>query len=421
MDPSSENQMAVPLFRRSRDREGGVAAPARGSLYLAGLLAYAFVSPGQTVGPVQREGRYWVQVVEGSLPGGGRLRVRSVGSISVAGAASREVRYKATKKLKARSAEDAKRLLESARLTASRQGTTAVLLIERAGCSGCNFSAELEIDAPQATSETILSTEGGSLRVSGLAGRVNANTAGGSIRMEQIGRGVRATTAGGGIQLGTIGGEVRAETAGGSIRLERAGADAILTTSGGSITVGRVDGKLQAETAGGSIRAEQVKGSVFAGTAGGSIHLGTVGGLINAETAGGSIHVASAPAGVHAEATGGRIRLENVAGAVWAASAAGGIDAVFLDRPLKASFLETNAGSIVVWLPATLAVTIEATVDLAGNTNRIRSDFAVIRVQRVDQGFGPGGVTARGELNGGGPVLRIRNMSGRIQILRREE
>ena len=392
----------------------------RPSLYLAGLLAIACVLPGQTVGPLQREGRYWVQVEEGSLPAGGRLRIRSVGSISVAGADSRQVRYKVTKKLKARNAEEAERLLKSARLTASRQGTTAVLLVERPACSRCNFSAELDVQTPRSTSSTILSTEGGSLQVNGLAGRVNADTAGGSIRMDRIGQGVRVTTAGGGIQLGSIGGEVRAETAGGSIRLEHAGADAILTTSGGGITAAHVEGKLQAETAGGSIRAERVQGSVFAGTAGGSIYLGTVGGLIHAETAGGSIHVASAPSGVRAEAAGGRIRLENVAGAVWAASAAGSIDAVFLDRPLKASFLETNAGSIVVWLPATLAVTIVATVDLAGNVNRIRSEFPVIRVQREDQGFGPASVTARGELNGGGPLLRIRNMSGRILIRRKQ-
>ncbi len=396
-------------------------AKTRVSLYVAGLLVIACVLPGQTVSPVRREGRYWVQVEEGSLPGGGRLRIRSIGSITVAGADSRQVRYKATKKLKARNAKEAEQLLKSARLTASRQGTTAVLSIARPNCFQCNFSAELEVQAPRSTSDTILSTEGGALEVNGLAGRVNADTAGGSIRMDQIGGSVRATTAGGGIQLGSIGGDIRAETAGGSIQLEHAGANAILTTSGGGITAEYVEGKLQAETAGGSIRAERVKGSVFAGTAGGSIRLGSVGGLINAETAGGSIHVASAPSGVHAEAAGGRIRLENVAGAVWAASASGSIDAYFLDGPLKASFLETNAGSIVVWLPATLAVTIEAIVDLAGNANRIRSDFPVIQVQREDQGFGSASLTARGKLNGGGPVLRIRNMSGRIQIRRKEE
>ena len=413
---------ATPSFSLpTRPPQRATATPVRLSLYIAGLLTIACVLPGQTVSPVQREGRYWVQVEEGSLPGGGRLRIQSVGSIAVAGADSKLVRYKATKKVKARNAAEAEQLLNSARLTASRQGTTAVLSIARPKCFQCNFSAELVVRAPQATGDTILSTEGGALEVTGLAGRVNADTAGGSIQMDQIGRSIRATTAGGNIQLGSIGGDVRAETAGGSIQLEHAGANAILTTSGGSITAGQVDGKLQAETAGGGIRAEQVKGSVFAGTAGGSIHLGTVGGLIHAETAGGSIHVASAPAGVRAEAAGGRIRLENVAGAVWAASASGSIDAYFLDGPLKASFLETNAGSIVVWLPATLAVTVEATVDLASNANRIRSDFPVIQIQREDQGFGSATLTARGKLNGGGPLLRLRNMSGRIMIRRKED
>ena len=34
--------------------------------------------------------------------------------------------------------------------------------------------------------------------------------------------------------------------------------------------------------------------------------------------------------------------------------------------------------------------------------------------------FGPGEVRATGALNGGGPVLRLRNTSGRIQIRRLE-
>jgi hypothetical protein len=178
-----------------------------------------------------------------------------------------------------------------------------------------------------------------------------------------------------------------------------------------------VAGSLQAETAGGSIRAETVNGDVSAATSGGSIHLGKVGGSVDAETAGGSIYVGSAPGGVSAETAGGEIELENVSGAVKAANAAGSIRARFVGgHPLRNSLLETNSGTIVVWIPANLAVNVDATVDLAGSLSRIESEFADLIVRRESDGFGPATVTAAGPLNGGGPVLTIRNISGRIQI-----
>ena len=77
-------------------------------------------------------------------------------------------------------------------------------------------------------------------------------------------------------------------------------------------------------------------------------------------------------------------------------------------------------GSIDVWLPVDLKVTIDAIVELAGNPSRIQSDFAAIRVRRDGDGFGPRSVIAEGALNGGGPVLRILNTVGRIKIRRLE-
>ena len=383
-----------------------------------GLLVLILTLSAQTPGPLTKQGRYWVQTVTGSIPAGERLRVSSTGKISVSGAQEGEVRYSAVRKLKAANEKEARRLLESASLSAALQGDTAAVSLASPDCFRCNFQAELNLFVPPSTEEALLTTEGGSLTVEKIRGRVNADTTGGSIHMDEIGGDVRAATAGGSIILGTIGGAVRAETAGGAIRLEHGGDDAALETSGGSITAGWVEGRLVAETSGGGIRVDRVGGSVMAGTAGGSIRLGQVAGTVSAETAGGSIHVGSAPDGVRAETASGSIRLIDVAGAVRAASAAGTIHAVFLaGHPLKDSFLETNVGSIVVVLPATLALTVVADVDFAERGNRIQSDFDAIRV-RKEKGFVGGGLTARGRLNGGGPVLRIRNTNGSIRIRR---
>ena len=384
------------------------------------FLIVAALGPAQTVGPVQRQGGFWVQTVEGELPAGTEVRVSSTGRIAVRGEQISQVRYRVLKKLKAGNEREAQQLLNAMRLRAVRQGAAVVLELEEPGCRRCAFSAEMDIQAPRATRSAELETRGGALEILSLAGNVTAETAGGAIRIDDIGGDVRAATAGGSIDLGRVGGRVQCETAGGSIHVDNAGSSAELRTSGGSIQANQVRGDLRAETAGGGIRTEKIGGSLIAATSGGSIHVGEVAGSVDAETAGGSIFVNSAPQGVRAETAGGGIELNNVGGRVIATSAAGPIRAYFVSgRPLGDSLLETTAGTIVVFLPASVAVRVDAVIDFASRSNGFRSDFDSITVQRSEDGFGPGRVIAAGVINGGGPVLRIRNTNGRIEIQKR--
>ncbi|MEZ5391333.1 MAG: hypothetical protein R2724_00320 [Bryobacterales bacterium] len=62
---------------------------------------------------------------------------------------------------------------------------------------------------------------------------------------------------------------------------------------------------------------------------------------------------------------------------------------------------------------------MEATVDFAKGMNRIESEFPGIQIARRGRA-GLSALHASGALNGGGPVLRIRNTSGRIQIRKRQ-
>jgi hypothetical protein len=384
------------------------------------LLTVATLGPAQTAGPVERQGGFWVQAVQGELPAGTELKVTSTGRISLRGLQTDQVHYRLVKKLKAGNEREAQQLLNGTRFRAERQGAAVVLELDDPGCRRCAFSAEMDLEAPRATRRADVETRGGALEILSLAGSVAAETAGGAIRIDDIGGDVRAGTAGGSIQLGRVGGKVQCETAGGSIRLDSAGSSADLRTSGGGIEAHEVRGDLRAETAGGSIRAEKIAGNMIAATSGGSIHLGEVAGSVDAETAGGSITVDSAPQGVRAETAGGGIELNNVAGRVIATSAAGPIRAFFVaGRPLGDSLLETTAGTILVLLPASVALRVDAVIDFASGSNRFQSDFDSITVQRSEGEFGPGRVVAEGEINGGGPLLRIRNTNGRIQIQKR--
>jgi len=384
------------------------------------LLSVATLGPAQTAGTVVKQGGFWVQTVEGELPAGTEVKVNSTGRISVRGDQSKQVRYRLVKKVKAGNERDAQRLLDQARLRVERQGARVVLDLAELDCRRCAFGAEMDLQVPRDTRRAEIDTRGGTLEILGLTGSVAAETAGGAIRIDDIGGDVQAATAGGSIQLGRVGGRVQCETAGGSIRLDNAGASAELRTSGGGIQAREVRGDLRAETAGGNIVAERIGGNMIAATSGGSIHLGEVGGSVDAETAGGSISVDSAPQGVRAETAGGGIELNNVAGRVIATSAAGPIRAYFVaGRPMGDSLLETTAGTIIVLLPASVAVRVDAVIDFASGSNRIQSDFDTITVQQSDGEFGPGRVVAEGVINGGGPLLRIRNTNGRIEIQKR--
>ena len=376
----------------------------------------------QRVGEVRRDGGYWVQERTGVLPAAPQLRVSALGEIYVTGRAGDGYGYSITLKTKARTAEEAERIFDETELTAVRRGPTATIALEDPACRRCGFHAEVRVDAPLETHEATVRSRGGSINVRSISGGVTAESDGGALSLDVIGGSVRAITAGGSITLGEIGGEVICETAGGSIRLDRSRGDATLNTSGGGITVGEVGGRLRAETAGGGIVAQRVGRGVIAGTAGGAIEIGEAGGLVHAETAGGRIEISSAPNGVRAEAASGGIRLQRVSGQIYAASLSGDIQAAFLSgRPLQDSLLEATSGNIIIYLPADLRVAIDAVVDFAHGRNTISSEFSGIRVIEAGGEFGSGEVRATGALNGGGPVLRLRNTSGRIQIRRLEQ
>jgi DUF4097 and DUF4098 domain-containing protein YvlB len=120
---------------------------------------------------------------------------------------------------------------------------------------------------------------------------------------------------------------------------------------------------------------------------------------------------------VRAETGGGSITLNGVT-AARAETAAGGIVAKFVSGSERTdSSLETSAGDITVYLAPNLSMTIRASIELA-NGHRISSDFSEIRVVSEGGEWGPGSATAEGNLNGGGPVLKVRTTTGNISFLR---
>jgi len=386
----------------------------RSLIAAAGLLLSTTANLPAWQERLTRDGGWWVQTVTGNetLAPNGRLRVSTSGRVSVKGGTEANVSYQFTKRAKARTEAEARKLLGQFVIQSVRRGDLTNLEVVHASGHG---PTELQISVPKEIRDIIIETRGGAVEAVDLNGTLMTHTGGGRIRLDRIGGPVVAKTAGGDIQLGTINSGVRCISAGGSIRAERIGGEARFETAGGDIIVREVAGKVYAATAGGGINIGNAASTVSVNTAGGQIQIGSAKGMVVAESLGGPIQIGAAPA-VRCETGGGAINLSNISGVLRASTVVGNIVAsVRAASTGEESYLATGAGDITVFLPSNLGVTIQAQSQSNSGTRRIVSDFPGMNIRRE------GTMTvAEGTLNGGGPLIRLSGTGGTIYIKRLE-
>ena len=177
-------------------------------------------------------------------------------------------------------------------------------------------------------------------------------------------------TAGGSIKVEDIIGPVDADTSGGSISVAQIFGDVRLDTSGGSITARRVDGSVLADTSGGRIEIEGVSGEVTADTSGGSVSISDAGDRVRASSSGGSVTVSFAPG-----------------------NAAGGS-------------LSTSGGGVTAYVDASVGLDL----DLSTSGGRASTELPVTVSGSV------GRSSLRGEVNGGGALLKLRSSGGSVRV-----
>ena len=175
---------------------------------------------------------------------------------------------------------------------------------------------------------------------------------------------------------------------------------------GGSAKAGDLDGTVKASTFGGSLKLGNVTGPVTATTKGGSLAIGDVGGDLEARASGGSVKVGRVNGKALAVAEGGTVSLEEAAELTEATANGGSVKASISKPPRAPCKITANAGSIDLKLPASAAVTVDASCT-AGS---ISSEFAVAgngrdRTSRL-----------KGDINGGGPNLVLRATAGSIHL-----
>ena len=367
---------------------------------------------------VYRDGSNWVQEMTGDLGAAKNLKVKlAAGSVRVQGGSQAGVSYVIHRRAYTSSEQQARHEFESYKVSASIKGDTAWIVAESGGrLSKC--ADDFVINVPRSLDAGRIETGGGNVNVTAIAGRVDLESGGGNIRADDIGGELKVETGGGTIDVGSVGGSVNLQTGGGNIKIASAKGEIRAESAGGNVVVlSGLQGAVL-ETGGGSIRVDKCSGKVKATTGGGSVDLGEIGGPAQIETGAGSIRLASAKGRVQAQTGGGSIQLDG-ATSVQAETGAGGIVVKLLSSAGTGhndSTLESSAGDITVYLANDLAISIRAEIEV-GNGHMIRSEFPDIHVSS-EGGPWERNVTAEGQLNGGGPGLKVRTNSGNISFRR---
>ena len=313
---------------------------------------------------------------------------------------------------------DAQRILD-AFTVAVRNTPDGVLLIGRSPRLhwGQHLWVTFEVAVPRKY-DLDISTNGGGIRIGDIDGQVSAATDGGDISTGQIGP-ARLITDGGSITVKGASGNLTAQTGGGDVSVGSVDGAAILRTGGGHIRVASIAGAGRLDTGGGNIYLEHAGSGLIVTTGGGDIEVGDASGVIHARTGGGGIRVVHASGPTELETGAGNVSLMQIESAVRASTGSGGITAWFgPDAKLNSlCSLEAGEGDIVVYLPKELPITIDALVELGGDHRVIVDPAFPLHMTYGEPDEGSQVVRAEGPLNGGGPRLVLRTVSGNIRLI----
>jgi len=425
-------------------RRFAAAAPLACLLALAPAPSPAAASPAAATSPAAESGsRRVVSQQNGSVTirDGDRVRVNlEMGDVRVRTQASGSVQYRLRVEVSAGSSANAAaapRFQVSARTTADGAVIVGRTINAR---SSDHFWVTLELDVPRSTPLEV-STQGGSVDVGDIDGRLVCDTAGGKIRVGRVGASARLQTAGGDVVVQDVNGDLSAITGGGGILAGAIRGNATLRSGGGHIRVARVDGEARMETGGGNIFLERAGARLITSTGGGRILVGEATGELQARTGGGGIRVWRVSGPAHIQTGAGSIFLAGVTSPVRATTAAGGITALFevagqappapstpvvqgsprvprAPRPPQGGTLgelECTGGDLVVFVPKDLGLNLDAAIG-GGENFRIIVDSSFLMTLKTNEMVSGNMYRAEGAMGGGGPLLRLRATAGNILL-----
>ncbi|MGA3187529.1 MAG: hypothetical protein ABSF22_10505 [Bryobacteraceae bacterium] len=367
---------------------------------------------GQDSLQLTHEGPYYVLTTSAAVNGrvAPQLQIVTRGNVVLRGAKGDQTLYKLVQRVKAHSEAEAHRLLGSGSIVISPRINMTTLTVTVS--AGAQVSNDLEVSVPRQVLLANVVTQGGSVEAYDLESSLQMNASMG-IHCDRIRGSVNGQTAGGEIRMGRVGGSAVCVSGGGSIFIESVGGGARCETAGGEIVVKEAGGPLLLSNVSGNIEVDHAASTVEAHTGEGVIEVNQAGGEVIADTRGGSIQIGSAR-GARCESAAGAIRIKNVSGPLNVQTVMGSILAELIaGGRLQDSLLSASAGDVTVLIPSKLALSVTARNDSGANP-RIDSDFPEVRAKSF--GFSHPPTVAEGQINGGGPVLRINVGAGIIYL-----
>lgn len=205
--------------------------------------------------------------------------------------------------------------------------------------------------------------------------------------------------------------DVHLSTAGGSISASHLTGALDIHSSGGGLDVEAVDGNVDGNTSGGSIRMRGIRGNAVANTSGGGITISDVGGTLKADTSGGGISITSVDGDVRASTSGGGVDVRSAGGRVEASSSGGGVTVRFAAGNSSGGAVSSSGGPVRVEIDPAAHMSIDA----SSSGGSVDSDVPITIQGKVAND------SLRGEMNGGGPLLRLRSSGGGVKIGRTSE
>ncbi len=183
-------------------------------------------------------------------------------------------------------------VLEDFNLDFSKSGSAITAIVERQSQWRFmnNVGISLTIIVPREMSCDV-SSSGGGLKISGVAGTHSF------------------TSSGGGVHLENITGNTKAKSSGGSVKVTNQNGDVQLRSSGGGVTLDGARGNVVAHSSGGGVHLNDIHGDVEAGSSGGGVTVNGESGAVKAKSSGGSVHVniGNLSKELHLESSGGGV------------------------------------------------------------------------------------------------------------------
>ena len=183
-------------------------------------------------------------------------------------------------------------VLENFDLDFEKNGSVITAKVERKGRFNFmnNVGISLTIIVPREMSCNV-SSSGGGLKISGVAGTHTFSSSGGGVKLEDITGTTKAKSSGGGVKVTNQNGDVQ------------------LSSSGGGVTLDGGHGNVSAHSSGGGVHLKDIHGDVEAGSSGGGVTVTGEVGAVKAKSSGGSVHVNISKLGkeLYLESSGGGV------------------------------------------------------------------------------------------------------------------